>query len=226
MEKRILTSDEIALIRQWIGARGFRYTDLQAEILDHVACAIEDKLTTDPSLPLRTAFDQVHKNFGVFGFATIEDAMLAKIEKQVWKDFRTSLRYFTLQTGLAALFACILAVYFLSLLSQQWLVLLIPYWLLFTVGIFYKVHSYRQNKKLLNFLTFRTRLGHGILSFPLGYCISINPWLTGNPNEISLLWPAMLLCGFICLIELCNLHAFSIGIKRSVNQAERFLALS
>ncbi len=226
MEKRLLNTEEIAQIRQWIGARGFKYTDLQAEILDHVACAIEDKLTAEPSLPLRTAFDQVHQSFGVFGFATIEDAMLAKIEKQVWADFKTSLRYFTRQRGLAILLACVLAIYLLSHFTQQWLLLLMPYWLLFAVGIAYRIRSYRNNKKLLNFLSFRTRLGHGILTFPLGYYIALNPWLTGNSSEIMLLWPALLLAGFICLIELCNLHAFAIGIKRSVGQVERFLAVN
>lgn len=226
MEKRILTPDEIAQLRQWIGARGFRYTDLQAEILDHVACTIEDKLTTDPSLPLQTAYDQVHESFGVFGFATIEDAMISKIEKQVWKDVRTSLRYFTTQSGLVILFACVLAVYLLSHFTQQWLLLLLPYWLLFAAGVIYRVHHYRNNKKLLNFLSFRTRLSHGILSFPLAYYIALNPWVARDQSIVTLLWPALLISGFICLIELCNLYAFTIGIKRSVSQVERFLAVN
>ncbi|MDP2188650.1 MAG: hypothetical protein Q8J69_08215 [Sphingobacteriaceae bacterium] len=226
MEKRLLDAEEIAQVRQWIGARGFKYTDLQAEILDHVVCAMEAKLHIDPSLPLRTAFDQVHQSFGVFGFATIEDAMLAKIEKQVWTDLKASFRFFTSQSGLAALLLCLFAVYLLSHFSQQLAILLLPYWLLFFIGTIYRIHSYRQNKKLLNFLSFRTRIGHSILTFPLGFHLAANPWITGDKAEITLLWPAMLLCGFICLIELCNLHAFSIGIKRSVNQAERYLALS
>jgi hypothetical protein len=227
MEKRILTPEEIAQVRQWIGARGFKYTDLQAEILDHVACAMEDKLTTDPSLPLRTAFDQVHKSFGIFGFATIEEAMVAKIEKQVWKDYLSALRFFTQQQGVLIVFTCVLLIYVVSLYSQHLMVLLLPYWALFATNVFYKLRSYHRNKKLRNFLSYRTRFAHGVFTLPFGYYLAANPfWLDKSTEAITLLWPALLFCGGLCLIELCGLYAFSFGIKRSVSQAERYVAFN
>jgi hypothetical protein len=226
MEQEIIGPNEIAQVRSWIGQRGFSYTDVQAEILDHVLCGMEAKMQADPQMSLRNAFDQVHQSFGVFGFATIEEAMTIKVERQIWKDYWMSLRYFTTQKGVLFLLACLMASYLISLFSRSLTLLMLPYWLLFLGNVLYKIRNYRAKRALKSFLTFRLRFAYGILTFPFGYYLAANPWLNRQTAEEIWLWPAMLICGLVCLLELCSLRAFKLGIEQAVKQAERHLQLS
>ena len=79
-----LSTDQISEIKKFINSRGFTYIEVEMEILDHVASAVEDKLNLNPELSLQKAIHEVHAGFGVFGFATIEE------EKQ--KYFHTILK--------------------------------------------------------------------------------------------------------------------------------------
>lgn len=226
MEQVTLGAQEIAQVREWIGKRGFSYLDVQAEILDHVLCAMEEKLKNDPGLSLRAAFDQVHQSFGVFGFATVEDAMIAKIQSQIWKDYLASLRYFTTQKGMLFLLACLLLSYFISHFSRSIPLLLLPYWALFLGNVVQKISRYRKQRKLKNFLTFRLRFGHSTLTFPFSYYLAANPWFNEQTPTDLMLWPSLLVCAFVCLLELSNLHAFSNGMAQAEKQASRYLQFS
>jgi hypothetical protein len=82
-----LTADQIAQIKSWISKRGFTHTDVQYEIIDHVASAIEDKMEEKPKLSLEEAFAEVHKSFGIFGFSSIEDSISGRIRKQLFNAY-------------------------------------------------------------------------------------------------------------------------------------------
>ncbi|ADR20670.1 hypothetical protein MATR_17050 [Marivirga tractuosa] len=85
-----LSTEQIAQIKSWISKRGFTHTDVQYEIIDHVASAIEEKMEQQPELDLEQAFSEVHKSFGVFGFSTIEDSINGRIRKQLFKAYLKS----------------------------------------------------------------------------------------------------------------------------------------
>ncbi|HET8859078.1 hypothetical protein [Marivirga sp.] len=82
-----LSAEQITQIKSWISKRGFTHTDVQYEILDHVASAIEDKMEEKPELDLEEAFEEVHKSFGVLGFSTIEDAISSRVQKEVFNAY-------------------------------------------------------------------------------------------------------------------------------------------
>ena len=54
---------------------------MQYEILDHVACKVEELLDKNPSLSLDDAFRIVHSEFGIFGFSTLAESYIKTIEK-------------------------------------------------------------------------------------------------------------------------------------------------
>lgn len=87
-----LSSEQIAQIKSWISKRGFTHTDVQYEIIDHVASAIEDKIENKPELGLEGAFSEVHKSFGVFGFQTFEESIANRLNKELWRSYGVAIK--------------------------------------------------------------------------------------------------------------------------------------
>ena len=52
-----VTKDELNQLYQFAAKHRVRYYDLQTEVVDHLASAIEDKWTEQPDLPFRTALN-------------------------------------------------------------------------------------------------------------------------------------------------------------------------
>jgi hypothetical protein len=82
-----LSVDQITQIKSWISKRGFTHTDVQYEIIDHVASAIEEKMENKPELSLEEAFSEVHKSFGVFGFQTFEESIANRLNKELLQSY-------------------------------------------------------------------------------------------------------------------------------------------
>lgn len=70
-----LNKHQIEQIKQFIHSRGFTHIEVEMEILDHVASAVENKLEKDPSMSLERAIQEVHAGFGPLGFSTFEDSI-------------------------------------------------------------------------------------------------------------------------------------------------------
>lgn len=76
-----LNKEQLQQISAFISKRGFTYYDLQLEIIDHVACKVEELMTVDHTLRLDAAIQQTHDSFGVHGFSVFEDAMTQSLQK-------------------------------------------------------------------------------------------------------------------------------------------------
>lgn len=77
-----LNPEQLNRIKRFISKRGFTAIDLQMEIIDHVACRIEDKLQANPKLDFEQALQQTHAEFGVFGFSTLEEALIQGLNRE------------------------------------------------------------------------------------------------------------------------------------------------
>ena len=92
----VLTKEQIAEIRRFIASRGVTYYDIQNEIIDHIASAIEEKMEADPKLKLDEAIREAHRSFGPLGFSDMEDTFkksaYKKLARRRWRSF---LGYFT-----------------------------------------------------------------------------------------------------------------------------------
>ncbi len=85
-----LTKEQITSIKEFIAQKGFKYLDVQMEILDHVASVVEEKMTADTALSFDNALKQTHASFGVFGFSTVEDSIMNAMGKKYSKVFWSS----------------------------------------------------------------------------------------------------------------------------------------
>ncbi|MFD2584545.1 hypothetical protein ACFSR6_18755 [Pedobacter vanadiisoli] len=92
-----LTKEQLAYIRSFIQQKGFKYIDVQMEILDHVASAVEEKMETDPDLKFEDALNETHKAFGPDGFAVIQNSVVNGLKKKYsrffWQSFLNYFRY-------------------------------------------------------------------------------------------------------------------------------------
>lgn len=77
-----LSTEQINQIQQFISKRGFTYTDLSLEIVDHVACKVEEKMDQDPNMSFEEALQRSHADFGVMGFSVLEDSFTASLERK------------------------------------------------------------------------------------------------------------------------------------------------
>lgn len=84
-----VTKEQIQELYQFTKAHRIRYYDLQTEVVDHLASAIEAKWAENPNLPFQKALKEVYTGFGIFGFGKLEDEKRAtihtKIKRNVWK---------------------------------------------------------------------------------------------------------------------------------------------
>ena len=92
----MFTEDQIQYLYKFCVKHYVRYYDVQIELVDHLANAIEEKMQQNPKLAFEQALDDVYKGFGVMGFSTVISQKQAALQKQArythWKNF---LRWFS-----------------------------------------------------------------------------------------------------------------------------------
>jgi hypothetical protein len=87
-----LTKAEIEQLKKLISYKGYPEIDVQYEILDHVACKVEELMEENPKLSLPNAFQKVHASFGIFGFSELEESYKKMIEKRLWRYYWNELK--------------------------------------------------------------------------------------------------------------------------------------
>ncbi len=87
-----LTQDQLLEIKEFIHSRGFNTIEVDMEILDHVACAVEERLKEQPGLTTRQAIESVHRSFGVLGFSVFEDELQKNLSLKLRKIFMEKIR--------------------------------------------------------------------------------------------------------------------------------------
>jgi len=84
----MLEKEEIQQIYTFVKSRGVQHLDVQHEIVDHVATAIEEKRQQHPDLSVEEGIRQVHQSFGIKGFSVFTEACQKKLQKQLWVDIK------------------------------------------------------------------------------------------------------------------------------------------
>ncbi len=93
--KTALNKEQLEHVSKFIKARGVNYTDVNAEMTDHVASEIEE-LMEEEELSFLVAVKQVFLRYGRFHFMKIEEEQQKKLEKQSWKSFKIGfVRFFS-----------------------------------------------------------------------------------------------------------------------------------
>ncbi|WP_235299495.1 hypothetical protein [Portibacter marinus] len=91
-----LSKWQILHLKRFLRHHYVKYEDVQLELIDHLASAIEEKMEEDQSVSFEQALNQVYKNFGTLGFSQIvkekEKAMQKFWRKHIWKNVLDTLR--------------------------------------------------------------------------------------------------------------------------------------
>jgi hypothetical protein len=82
-----LNRDQIEQIKKFIHSRGFTHIEVEMEILDHVATAVEEALQKHPQKPLHRAIKEIHASFGVMGFSHFEDQKIKMVGRLIRSAF-------------------------------------------------------------------------------------------------------------------------------------------
>jgi hypothetical protein len=87
-----LTSEQIERLYQFTRQHYVEYYDLQTELVDHLANAIEAQWQEHPKLSFEEALQKEFKKFGVFGFMDVVEKRQAALNKKyngiIWKHFK------------------------------------------------------------------------------------------------------------------------------------------
>lgn len=189
-ERKRLNTDELQALKQFIQKRGFKEVDLQYEILDHLACQVEEKMD-NKGLSFDDALIEAHNDFGVFGFSVIEDSLRKALQKQnnqeAWRELK-----------LWASFPRILFVYGIGVFLFKLSTRLPLDWILYGTSILYflaqalvLVLSYRSMKKFRNTMINQSTLVYNVVLPVVLFQILIRaPFLL---NTITEFWKPILL---------------------------------
>jgi hypothetical protein len=95
MENKKVNAEQIDILFDFTRRKRVRHYDLQVELVDHFASAIEDLWREDPDLPFEQAIQKVYDKFPITGFASVIDQQTQAIQKEAWRwVFRTWTAYF------------------------------------------------------------------------------------------------------------------------------------
>lgn len=87
-----LTSEQIERLYQFTRQHYVEWYDLQTELVDHLANAIEQKWQENPNIDFEEALQLEFKKFGVFGFMDVVEKRQAALNKRynkiIWKHFK------------------------------------------------------------------------------------------------------------------------------------------
>jgi uncharacterized membrane protein YjfL (UPF0719 family) len=84
-----LTPDQISTLKNFIRSKGYTEPDIQLELLDHLACGIEERIA---SVGFDKALKDTYSNFGILGFSTFVEGMNKALEKTSWNQTKTLLK--------------------------------------------------------------------------------------------------------------------------------------
>lgn len=115
-----LTPEQIDRLYQFTRQHYVEFYDLQTELVDHLANAIEVQWKQNPKLDFEEALQTEFKKFGVFGFMEVVEQRQAALNKKynviVWQHLK---RFFTLPVVLATFSVTGILFYVLNYFNNQ-----------------------------------------------------------------------------------------------------------
>jgi len=82
MNERKLTEEEINDLFTFCELHGVYYYDVQVELVDHLACAIEEKWEDNSFLSFKDALSSVFRGFGIYGFSKIKQVKEKELKRK------------------------------------------------------------------------------------------------------------------------------------------------
>ena len=221
----MLTNDQIDQLHDFCYKHSVRYYDVQVELVDHLANAIEAKMAQNPRLRFEEALHQVHKSFGVCGFAPLVAEKQKAVDRQnrklLWQLFKEQFRWPKVFLALV-IFA---TSYTLMQVYPILVFTIVAILSLIIVAIFIIVNSFRlqrlEKKSGKEFLLvqFRNMLGFAFIPVNLINVIRLfvpdgERLLTFTGTTGSLIVSALLSCHIVLAVATCQAIAHIEGVVK------------
>ena len=89
-----LTQEQIDQLFDFTKKHFVEFYDVQVELVDHLANAIEAVWEINPNISFTEALDKEYKNFGVFGFSGLVEQKQAALQNHYWNVIKREIRSF------------------------------------------------------------------------------------------------------------------------------------
>ncbi len=223
--KKTVSEKQIERLFEFTREHYVEHYDLQSELVDHLANAIEQRWEETPELPFEDCIKEEFKKFGIFGFMDVvekrQKALRKKYRKLIWQeviDFfqlpkilltggLTFLLYFIVQSGL---------------IPRLFFIVLVFAFMLFIIILLYNLQKKYRNridktgkKWVLEEYIFRVSLIPFILNSGIQILVqsSIHKWTVESPYLVFL----------ICLGVILLLILTYVGLFYLPKNAEKYL---
>lgn len=141
----MLSGEEINYVREFVGRKGYSQIEVQSEMIDHIACIVEEKREENPSLSIEKAVADFHASFGIFGFSDWAERLEKQTYRKVQFQFLSILKSFFIGQNtskmLAALLAAVAFGYLISLFNvsepSYFIIFLLDFMVLIIIYAFY-----------------------------------------------------------------------------------------
>jgi hypothetical protein len=94
---RTITTEETKKLFEFCRNHFVNYYDVQIELVDHLATAIEEKWKTNPELPFNDVLNNTFKKFGIYGFSKIKGQKKRELKRKynrlLWSYFTEFYRW-------------------------------------------------------------------------------------------------------------------------------------
>jgi hypothetical protein len=88
----MLSEEQIGELFAFCEKKYVRWYDVQVELVDKLANAIEDRMAKDPSLGFDTALRDVYEGYGIFGFSRIVSERMASVYQMQRRTYYGALK--------------------------------------------------------------------------------------------------------------------------------------
>ncbi len=143
-----LNEDQIRELFEFTRRHYVEYYDVQAELVDHLANAIEEKMNEDPNISFDRALQAEFKKFGIFGFMDVvesrQKALAKRYHKIVWKEALNIVSSPKLIVILASLYLCFYGLMNISTSDEIYVVVFL---FVILLNIFLSIRDMRRNSK-------------------------------------------------------------------------------
>lgn len=142
---RTVTPEETKKLFEFCHRHFVYHYDLQVELVDHLASAIEEKWKTNPDLSFNEALNSTFKKFGIYGFGKIKNQKKRELRRKynhlLWRYFIEFYRW----PKILSTFVLTFALFFMFQLVEN--TMLIVYAYLSAITVFVIVYFFTLYKK-------------------------------------------------------------------------------
>ena len=179
-----LTAEQIERLYQFTRQHYVEYYDLQTELVDHLANAIEEQWQQNPKLSFENALQIEFKKFGIFGFMDVveqrQSALNKKYNKLVLNELKT---FFSVPKIIGTISAVGIVFYLLRYLQESLFIvqalfffLIISYFIGISILLRRNKIRRKQNGKkwLLKEIIYGYSSIAGLINIPIQFAIHID----------------------------------------------------